>query len=191
MYTKLLQQLNQLVPLNPQQQKALCREVCSENLPKGSILLSQNQVADNLYFIEKGIIRSFCFFDKKEVTRWFATEDSFCTSYFSFTYRKPSEDSLVLVTDCELLAISYEGLQALFHTDSAWLDLSRRLLEHYYTNVLARVLSFQTQSAAERYHAFLQDHPEIEDQIALGHLASYLGMTQATLSRLRAKRKKR
>ncbi|MEM8810168.1 MAG: Crp/Fnr family transcriptional regulator [Cyanobacteria bacterium P01_G01_bin.38] len=191
MYEKLLQQLNQLVPLNPQQQRELCRAVRSETLPKGSILLSQGEIANELYFVAAGIIRSFCHLNEKEVTRWFGTEGSFCTSYFSFTYRQPSEDSLVLVTDCELLSISCEGLQTLFRTDSAWVDLSRRLLEHYYTHLLERVMSFQTQSTAERYNSFLQEHPGIADQIALGHLASYLGMTQETLSRLRARRKKR
>lgn len=191
MYEKLLQRLNQLVLINPQQQKDLSRSVKYEELPKGSFLLEQGQVANHIYFVQEGIIRSFCYLNDKEVTRWFGMEGHFCTAYFSFLYRKPSEDNITLTTDCKLFSISYEELQHLFHRDTTWVDLNRCLLERYYTALLERVMSFQTQSASERYQSFLQEYPDAEDQIALGHLASYLGMTQETLSRLRARRKKR
>ena len=158
--------------------------------PKDEFLLQTGDVSNHIYFVGEGAIRSFCQANDKEVTRWFSFEGHFATSYFSFVYRQPSEDSLSLVTDSKLLSLSYHDLQTLSHKDPVWVDLNRRLLEYYYTNLLKRVMSFQTQSAAERYDNLLQERPDIEDIVSLGHLASYLGMTQATLSRLRAKRKR-
>jgi CRP/FNR family transcriptional regulator, anaerobic regulatory protein len=82
-------------------------------------------------------------------------------------------------------------LQYLARQDRVWVDLNQRLLGLYYTGLLKRIASFQTQSTTERYHALLQEYPDVEDRVALSHIASYLGMTQETLSRLRTKSKKR
>ena len=191
MYQQLLQRLNQLVLLNPQQQKELCRVVQAVERPKDEFLLEKDQVSNHVYFVVEGVIRSFCQSNGKEVTRWFSFAGHFATSYFSFVYRQPSEDSLILAADSKLLSLGYGDLQHLAHQDPVWVDLNRRLLEYYYTNLLNRVMSFQTQSAAERYDRLLQEQPDIEDTVSLGHLASYLGMTQETLSRLRARRKRR
>ena len=191
MYQQLLNRLNQLVLLNPQQQKELCKVVQAVELPKDNFLLKKGQVSNHIYFVVDGAIRSFCEANGKTVTRWFCFEGHFATSYFSYVYRQPSEDSLVLIKDSKLLSIHYEDLQYLAHKDAVWVDLNRCLLEYYYTHLLDRVMSFQTQSAAERYDNLLQEQPDIEDNVSLGHLASYLGMTQETLSRLRARRKRR
>jgi CRP-like cAMP-binding protein len=191
MYEQLLQQLNQFILINPQQQKDLCRVLQTEERAKGDILLEQGQVANYLYFIVEGIIRSYCQVNGKEVTCWFGLQGNFCTSYFSFVHRQPSEDNIVVVTDCKLLTISHGRLQDLFQQDTVWVDLNRRLLEYYYTALLERVISFQTQSTTERYNSFLEEYPGLEDKITLGHLASYLGMTQETLSRLRARKRRR
>ena len=191
MYEKLLQRLNQLVLLNPQQQKELCKVVQAVELPEDEFLLEKGQVSNHIYFVVEGVVRSFCEADGKEVTRWFCFEGHFAASYFSFVYRQPSEDSMILIADSKLLSISYGDLQNLSHKDPVWVDLNRRLLEYYYTDLLKRVMSFQTQSTAERYNRLLQEQPGIEDNVPLGYLASYLGMTQETLSRLRTRRKRR
>lgn len=188
MYDKLLRRLHQLIPLNCQQQQQLCRWVQSEDVPKDAVLLEAGQVADSIYFVDEGVLRSCCTVSDQDVTRWFCFSEHFATSYFSFVYRQPSEDRLVTVTDTRLLSLSYSALQHLTQQDTVWVDLNRRLLEEYYTSSLKRLLSFQTQSTAERYASLLSEHPQITEQVPLGQLASYLGMTQATLSRLRSKR---
>ncbi|MEO1300197.1 MAG: Crp/Fnr family transcriptional regulator, partial [Cyanobacteria bacterium J06636_16] len=87
-----------------------------------------------------------------------------------------------------LLSLSYDNLQFLIKRDTVWVDLNRRLLEYHYTTLLKRISSFQTQSTVERYKRLLQEHPNIEEQVPLGYIASYLGMTQETLSRIRKKK---
>jgi CRP/FNR family transcriptional regulator, anaerobic regulatory protein len=191
MYEKLLQRLNQLVLLNSEQQQELCKVVKVEERPKNYILLEQGAIANHIYFLAEGIVRSFCFVEGKEVTQWFGLEDHFCVAHISFATRNPSQETLVLVTDCKLLSICYQDLQDLFQKDTIWIDVNRHLLTHYHNALLARVLAFQTQSTMERYVDFLTEHPTLEDKINLGHLASYLGMTPETLSRLRARHRRR
>ena len=127
----------------------------------------------------------------KDVTRWFSFKGDFASAYFSFVYRQPSEDAILPITDTKVLSLSYSALQDLSKQDTIWIDLNRHLLEFYYTTLQARVMAFQTQSTAERYHSLLQEHPYIEEKVPLGYLASYLGMSQETLSRIRAKRAKK
>jgi CRP/FNR family transcriptional regulator, anaerobic regulatory protein len=191
MYEPLLQKLNQVISLNPQQQQDLCRCIHPLEFPKAAVILAEGEVSDYLYFVAKGGVRSAYSASGRDVTRWLCFEGDFATSYFSFVYRQPSEDSIIAIADCELLAIRYDDLQHLSRQDQVWIDLNRRLLEHYYTALLQRIAAFQTQSTAERYRSLLQEHPDIEDKVALGHIASYLGMTQETFSRLRTRFRKR
>lgn len=191
MYNKLLARLNELIPLNPPQQRALCEAVQSFTLKKDDVLVREGEVCDRIYFVTEGILRATYTADHKEITRWFCFEDHFATNYFSLVYDQPSEDTITLLTDAKILSLSYGSLQALSKKDSIWVDLNRRLLEHYYTTLLRRVQSFQTLSTSQRYNSFLSECPSIEDRVPLGHLASYLGMSQETLSRLRAKRLKK
>ncbi|MEO0769540.1 MAG: Crp/Fnr family transcriptional regulator [Cyanobacteria bacterium J06649_4] len=187
MYKMLLQRLNQLVLLNPQQQRDLCKAVKVVEISKDDILLEKGQISDHIYFVTSGMVRSSCEVEGKDVTRWFSKAGDFAAAYFSFVYRQPSEDSILPVTDVTLLSLSYVALQDLSRKDPIWIDLNRHLLEYYYTTLLQRVLTFQTQSAAERYQSLLQEHPGIDEKLPLSQLASYLGMSPETLSRLRAK----
>lgn len=189
MHQRLLHRLNEFVLLNPQQQRSLLDVVKPVSLSRDDVLLEQGEVSNDIYFVAKGILRAACEVDDKDVTRWFCFEDHFATAYFSFVYRQPSEDRITAVTDAEIFSISHGGLEALARKDPVWIDLNRHLVEHYYTVLQDRVMSFQTCSTAERYSALLAERPDIEEQVPLGHLASFLGMSQETLSRLRKKRK--
>lgn len=186
---QLLRRLGQLILLNPQQQRDLCAVVKVRSHPRGDILLEKGNVSNEIYFVVDGVLRSACEADGKAITRWFCFADHFATAYFSFVYRQPSEDCIVAVTDAHILSLSHADLHQLSQQDPVWIDLNRRLLEYHYTSLLDRVMSFQSQSAKERYHSLLTERPDIEEQVPLGYLASFLGMSQETLSRLRAKRK--
>ena len=190
MYDQLLRRLNQLVLLTPPQQRSLCKALKVVEHPKDEVLLEAGQVSNHIYFMREGILRASHQHEDKDVTRWFCFAGHFAAAHFSFVYRQPSEDRLVLVTDAKLLALSHTALQQLSQQDPVWIDLNRHLLEHYYTTSLERVLDFQTRSAPERYQRLLEARPDIETKVPLGHLASFLGMSQETLSRLRRKRKK-
>ena len=161
MYQKLLERINQLVLLNPQQQRNLCEKLKVLKVTKDDVLLEKGQISNHIYFVVEGVLRSSCEVDGKDITRWFSVEGNFASAYFSFVYRQPSEDSILPITDSTLLSLSHGALQDLSRQDTIWIDLNRHLLEYYYTLLLQRVLVFQTKSTAERYEHLLQEHPEI------------------------------
>ncbi|AFY73512.1 cAMP-binding protein [Synechococcus sp. PCC 7502] len=191
MHETLIQRLNSLAMLSLAQQRDLKQVLKHEILPKDVYLLREGEVSDQIYFVLEGVIRSFKKNDDKEVTQWFSFPNHFAVPYFSFSYRQPSDISMITLSDSQLLSLSYGGLQYLLDKDSIWIDINRRLLEEYYTSLQNRVTSFQVQSAKERYESILLEHPDIAERVNLGYLASYLGISQETLSRLRAKKRRR
>ncbi|WP_334977527.1 Crp/Fnr family transcriptional regulator, partial [Nostoc sp.] len=127
----------------------------------------------------------------KDITSWFSFEGDFSCSFISFNNRVPSQESIVAISQCKLLAMSHNYLQYLYKKDPVWDKLGRLLIEDYYIRFRERLISFQTLTATERYNELLQRHPDIENQVQLGYIASYLGIDIATLSRLRTRRKNR
>lgn len=191
MYQTLLNTLNQYVILSPKHQEELKKLVKPQDLPKDSVLLKSGEVSNYLHFLLQGSVRAIYYSDSKEITAWFGFEGDFINSFYSFVSRKPSPESIVVISDCKLLSISYQTLQSLYEKDLVWNKLGRLIIEQYYAEYRERILSLQSMSAAERYDQILQERPDILEKVKLGHLASYLGITQETLSRLRATRENR
>jgi CRP-like cAMP-binding protein len=109
------------------------------------------------------------------------------TSLYSFETQTPNFENIEILEDSTLYAISYESLQYLYHHYPEFNLLGRRLVEKYYVELMERTLSFQFQSARERYLQLLTNRPQILQRASLGHIASYLGISQETLSRIRTK----
>jgi CRP/FNR family transcriptional regulator, anaerobic regulatory protein len=189
-HKQLFQAFNQIIPLGQQEREELCRVTYSLELPKHSLLLERGQVCNHLHFIVEGAVRAVHNSNGKEVVPWFGFEGDIVNSHFSFTYRQPSLENIVLLSDCKFLSITYESLQYLYSKDLIWQSLSRCFIERYYIDVQERLISFMSLSASERYEQLLQKYPDIEDRVNLGHIASYLGIRQETLSNLRKRRKK-
>ncbi len=191
MSEKFFNVLNQFVQLNPQQQAELLKFMKLQELPKDTVLLNQGEVSNYLHFLLEGVVRSVYLKDGKEITSWFGFQGRVISCYYSFISRKPCSESIVVISDCKLLSISYENIQFLYTQDPIWNKLGRLMVEHYYVEAQERVTSLQSLSAAERYDQLLQQYPNILEQVKLGHIASYLGITQETLSRIRAKQEQR
>lgn len=190
MHEKLFQAFSQIIPLGLREQEELHKVTYSLELPRDSFLLERGQVCNHLHFIVEGAVRAVQYNNGKEVIPWFAFEGDIVNSHLSFTYRQPSLKSIILISDCKFLSMTYESLQYLYSKDLIWQHLSRCFIERYYIDLQERLISFLSLSAAERYEQLLQKYPNIEDRVNLGHIASYLGISQATLSRLRKRHKK-
>ncbi|MEG4109604.1 Crp/Fnr family transcriptional regulator [Microcoleus sp. S13_C5] len=190
MHEQLFQTFNQLIPLGPQQREELRRVTYPLELPKGSLLLERGQICNHLHFILEGVVRAVHYDNWKEVIPWFGFEGDIVNSHLSFTYRQPSLESIILISDCKFLSITYESLQYLYSKDPIWQNLSRLFIERYYIDVQERLISFLSLTAYERYEQLLQKYPDIEDRVNLGHIASYLGIRQETLSNLRKRRRR-
>jgi CRP/FNR family transcriptional regulator, anaerobic regulatory protein len=190
MHEQLFQTFNQIVPLSSRQREELRRVTYLLELPKGSLLLERGQICNHLHFILEGVVRAVHYDNWKEVIPWFGFEGDIVNSHLSFTYRQPSLESIILISDCKFLSITYESLQYLYSQDPIWQNLSRVFIERYYIDVQERLISFLSLTAYERYEQLLQKYPDIEDRVNLGHIASYLGIRQETLSNLRKRRRR-
>lgn len=168
---------------------AMLEEMCTcTPVGKGEVLLKEGETANRMYFVEKGLLFGRVNRDGRDVVNWFADEGDFVTSMYSFISRRPAHESIEALEECILQVISYDDLQTLYRRSPSFERLGRLLTETDYIHLEERALILQSSSAAERYRLFLEREPELYHRISLGLLSSYLGVSQETLSRIRAKR---
>lgn len=170
---------------------ALIEELLSYFQPlvngKGKVILSKGQTAKYLYFVNTGCLRVFCIQpDGKESTRYFAFEGRFGTAFPSFVLQQPSVALIDTVEKSELLRIHYDNFQKLLSTVPGWESMYRKDLEHDYIESIQRIESFVTMNARERYNRILKNEPHLVKRLPNKIVASYMGISQETLSRLKS-----
>ncbi|PWH87151.1 Crp/Fnr family transcriptional regulator [Brumimicrobium oceani] len=153
---------------------------------KNTMLIEQGEICKTLYFIESGIGRSyFLKKDGKEVTQWFFGSGKFMSSVDSFFQQTPSLYYLEIIEDSVVYSISKSKMDELFSKYHKMEHFGRQVSIEMLTKVVNKLNAIQFQTAKERYEYMLEEFPDISHRVALGHIASYLGMTQETLSRIR------
>jgi CRP-like cAMP-binding protein len=184
---QLLSHITNYAPLSHEAQHAL--QDCFEKITiaKHEFLLTQGQVCRHLYFLEKGALRGFYNLDGKEITHWFGFEKDFVTSFHSFITQEAAVENIQLLEGSILWAISKETLTQLFNQYHEIERLMRIAYEKYYIRLEERFVNAQFKTASERYENLLQQTPHIIERVPLGYIASYLGISQETLSRIRSK----
>jgi CRP-like cAMP-binding protein len=157
-------------------------------IKKKNLLLDIGETSKYSFFIYKGALRSY-YLDQegKDNTSWFLFENELAISVFSFFSQKPSFEALEALEDCILLRLNFEKLQKLYLEFPEFNYIGRILTEQYYIRSEEKANALRMLSAKERYLQLLERYPEIIQRVSLGHIATYLGITQHTLSRIRAK----
>lgn len=173
-------------PISDEAKQDLSRLLKKTILPKNAVLIKEGIVCNHLYFLEQGCLRGFYNLDGKEVTHWFAFENDFVTSFYSFISRKPCLENIQALEDTVLWSISYEELQQLFDKHHDMERMTRIIYERSYIRLEERLVRLQFRSAKERYEQITSVFPTILNRVSLGHIASYLGISQETLSRIRS-----
>lgn len=179
--------LDLFCPLSFEGKQAIEKASVIQSMPKGTIVVEEGKVCHYLYFLKKGAVRGFHNLDGKEVTYWFAFENTFATSLYSFISRKPALETICFMEDSEVVILHYDDLQKLYKTHPEIEHLGRLLDEHYYVMLEERMFSYMFRTAKERYENLVKTTPHILQRMPLGHIASYLGISQETLSRIRNK----
>ncbi len=182
----LLTHITKYHPLSATAQSAL--QDCFEKivLSKNDCLLKEGQICRHLYFLEHGALRGFYNLDGKEITHWFGFENDFVTSFYSFTTHKPAVENIQLLEGSILWAISKDTVADLFNQYHEIERLVRIAYEKYYIRLEERFVNAQFKTAKERYENLLLQTPHIVERVPLGCIASYLGISQETLSRIRS-----
>lgn len=157
-------------------------------LSKGTSLLKQDQVAKKIYFVEKGALHTYYYHDGKQITSWFYTEDHFVSSWYSFYSQKPAFEEIVSLEDCVLYSVSFDQYQKLIADFPSFGNFARLLAEESLAFIDYFSKAWSYLSAKEKYNLLLQYLPDIEQRVKLGHIASFLGISQETLSRIRGKK---
>lgn len=154
--------------------------------PKGHILIKSDSVAHYMYLLQKGVVRAFVRRDTHDVTFWFGIDQGIVISMNSYVNNQPSYECIELLEECQLLEIKTIDLQKLYLEDIHLANWGRKLAENELQNVEKRLLSIQFKTAKEKYLDLLNQHPDLLQRVNLGHIASYLGITQVSLSRIRS-----
>lgn len=174
----------------PEQSKLkLIRSVQEVTFPKGYSLLKAGTVETRIYFIKKGIVRAYASTPDNEITFWFGKEGQAIISMRSYVEELPGYEDIELLEACDLYELKTEQLQHLFEEDIHIANWGRKFAEQELIKTEERLIQRQFRTASERYKELLLNHPDLIQRIQLGHIASYLGITQVSLSRIRAELK--
>ena len=157
---------------------------------RGDYLLRAERSCDELSFIKDGYVRIYTHdvSGDKEITQWISDKGSFLTDLASFTFDTPARWNMVALTDCELYSISKTDYRRIGDHIPNWDALEKLFLAKCFITLETRVFHLLSLSAEERYNAFFEQYPHLFNQVPLQYLASLLGMSPETFSRIRAKR---
>lgn len=162
----------------------LCHEKVS--FKKGEFLLKEDEIADEYYLLEKGLVRAFVQdFDNNEITTEFFCENEIVIVPSSLFQRMPSKENLQTLTDCTLWKIDFEKFQELFHSIEGMREWGRAWFTFQLFTMKQRSLEMITETAKNRYLKLMKDKPEILLNAPLKQIATFLGITDTSLSRIR------
>lgn len=179
--------IEKIVHLSDSSQSALSSVLQRMELPKGHNLLRPGAICRYFYFIEKGLTRTWYLKDGKDVTDWISAEDSIAVSIISFLTHQPDRRGIELLEDSIFWAVSYSDLEKLYDQHPDIGRLGRLLLSQGIIQLQQRFDDLHFATAHERYQKLITANPSLINRVPLGIIASYLGITQETLSRIRAR----
>jgi CRP-like cAMP-binding protein len=154
-------------------------------VPKKFKLAEEGKIAKELYFINKGLVRLYYTKDGEEITGYIFKEFLFASSYESFLRQLPSIQTLETLEDCELLVIDYKSLEQLYEALPKMHIVARKVAEQRFINAQMILSSFILDSPKERYQKFEKEHGDLLLRIPHHIIASYLGISAVSMSRIR------
>jgi CRP-like cAMP-binding protein len=186
-FSDVLYQLQQIHPINRTSVEAMEGIFQRIDVEKNDIFLKEGQICRHLFFIRSGLIRIFYYKNQKDITEWIAQDKEMFFSIESFYKGTPSRLQFHALESCRLIGIPRDPFMALCARYHDIETLHRKLVTLSLLLSQQRMDSIQFESAAERYKSLLTQRPEMIQRVPLTYIASFLGVTLETLSRIRAK----
>lgn len=156
---------------------------------KGHILLAEGSKSQKIFYVEKGLLRLYYNKDGKDITQMFFTEKMFYMPIESTLLKEYYPYHLELLEAGKIRTANYKDIEAIMETDNKFQSFVRFVFTTIIKSLSERLFSTQFQTAQERYNTLMEKEPELLLRVPLGHIASYLGITQSTLSVIRASKK--
>lgn len=185
---KLLNTLLEISPLSDETVTHLASILRPVSVSKKDFLSEPGKTSPKLYLIEEGTIREY-FIDQKgnDISTWFGFENDIAVILSSFLSNEPSYTGLQALENCTLYSLTRDELFKMYEQFPDMERLSRLITEHYFITTERHHYGFRHLNASERYKELIENQPKILHRISLSHIASYLGISLETLSRIRAK----
>jgi CRP-like cAMP-binding protein len=158
-----------------------------QTLRKGDIYLRTGRYCEKMSFIKSGLLRIYVSTEDREVTQWISTLGYFVTDLSSLIFDTPARWTIQALTDAELYTIKKEDYNQLGARIPKWHLLEKIFIAKCFTMLEDRIFTHLSMSAEERYNFFFQQNKELFNQVPLQYIASMLGMTPETFSRIRRK----
>jgi CRP-like cAMP-binding protein len=184
--TEILQYTSRVSPLEKQAQDDFLNAFEIKTFQKGDYILKADKVSQHYYFIKEGLTKSFFYKDDKEFIMTFFKENMLFTEIYSYLTNRPSKYMILALENTTVYAISKVDIEKLCTQHHSIETLFRKLFSYSSLGMMKRISEMLEENATERYKIFVNENNELLQRISLGDLASYLGITQVSLSRIRA-----
>jgi signal-transduction protein with cAMP-binding, CBS, and nucleotidyltransferase domain len=179
--------IKQYIELTSEVEEVICSLVKIERVEKGHQIVKVGKVCNRMYFISKGTARTFFYQKGKDITHWIYPDNSMITSWHSYYLRKPSVEYVELTEASTLISLHYDEWQDLFEKYPELNKFGRLIVEQELSSIDDFYKGYYFLSAKEKYDLLISVFPTITQIANLGHIASMLGISQETLSRIRGK----
>lgn len=185
---QLFEYFKRFSPLSVEGKKAIDAISKTVHIQKNKDLQPIGHTCKTIYFINKGVARIYYYKDGIDITDSFTLEDNVIARVESLFTGKPSRKGIQILEDAEIIAIDANKLFKLYDTFPELERLFRKIFERSHVETVNRIEGIQFHTAKERYKALLEEAPSIIQRVPLKYIASYLGITQVSLSRIRGHR---
>lgn len=159
-----------------------------EHLAKGDYFVEAGRRCDRLSFIRSGLTRTYIEQEDREVTQWIGYPETFITDLGSWVFERPARWHIQAITDLEVLSMYRSDFVRLANLIPEWHLLEKLFIAKCFTALEERVFMHLSLTAEQRYQVFFEQHRDLFQQVPLQYIASMLGMTPETFSRIRRKR---
>lgn len=176
-----------IYPLSPQAEEYANQHSFPHRLRKGELLVTSGEVCSAIYYVKRGILRGYVKEGIKDITTWITGETELVSSISSFDLQIPAVENVQAIEDCDLVGLTWENMEYLYNNHPEVNIIGRKILQKYYRDAEERAFIARLTEATSKYKRFIATKSDMLNRVPLKFIASYLGMTLETLSRIRSK----
>ena len=183
---QLIQFIGEVFPMPLTAASEIATYFSEQPFSKNDLLLQEGKICNGYYFLDEGFARSYTHdLEGNDVTTAFYAGNQIVCELYSFFKRVPSRENIQAITACTAWCISFADLQTVFHAMPQFREFGRAILVNAYAGLKTRMLATLHETAEERYSNLIDSLPGIFQHAPLKYIASYLGVTDTSLSRIR------